>query len=185
MKTKTQDSHALKLSARWTYPESESVGIMSDKKCFGDVSSWSRATVWFRRPDDVKQNRVSNPVRNLQALRESGESGSRQNQEQPKSVSVNVGIFTGTARRRGQWVAQVRQPDGQLAGGRFVPSGASPEGDAAHVIATAVGNRLAKYRSVSAPSKAEQAEVAYLRACKAKETKARLAFLAKAIKAKR
>jgi len=162
MKTKTEESHAQKLSARWTYPESEAIGIMSDKKCFGDVSSWSRATVWFKRPDDVKQNRASNPVRNLQALRESG---SRQNQEKPESVSVNVGIFAGivTENKRGK----------------------QAEGESAADITAAIAKRFGSLVSKASPSQSELDEVAYLRACKAKETKARLAFLAKAIKAKR
>ena len=161
MKTKTQESHALKLSSRWTYPESESVGIMSDKKCFGDVSGWSRATVWFKRPNDVKQNRVSNPVRNLQALAESVRKHS-QNQSQAESGKVMTGVFAGIVRL-----------------------GERLEGESAADITAAIAKRFGSLVSKGKPSQSELAEVAYLRACKAKETKARLAFLAKAIKAKR
>lgn len=160
MKTQTQNSNARNLSARWTHAESETLVPMADRKCFGDVTGWSRATVWFKRPDDVKQIRISHPVSNLQSLTKP----SKAPIAQAESICM-TGKFAGivTENKRGE----------------------RANGESANDIATALEKRFAAYVTKAQPSHGELAEVAYLRACKSKETKARLAFLAKAIKAKR
>lgn len=78
MSTKQVSVAAPGLSARWTHTESEAHGINRIGKYtdnvgsgigIGNVSSWSRATVWFRRPDDVKLAPYKpSPVKSLQAL---------------------------------------------------------------------------------------------------------------------
>lgn len=134
------------MSARWTYPESETLVPMTDRKCFGDVTSWSRATVWFRRPYDVKQVRKSNPVKSLQAL-----SNRKQAPTAPAESVCMSGAFAGivTENKRG----------------------ARAKGDSPNDIATAIEKRFTAYVTKAKASKSEQQEIAQIARMKREASK--------------
>jgi len=142
------------LSARYTYPESDSYACNSvasngDRSAtvgsgigFGSPT-WSRSTVWFKRPDDVAMPRHNSlPVRNLQAIAQP----SRAPIAPSESVCMS-GKFAG-----------IVTPD---------KKGKRAEGETAGDIASNVERKLAKYRKRKAkPTPAELAEIAELRAMK-------------------
>lgn len=63
-----QNQTTQNLSARWTYPERESLVPQVDKRCFGDVTGWAKSTTHFRRPDDVEVKREFRAIRSLRAV---------------------------------------------------------------------------------------------------------------------
>jgi hypothetical protein len=110
---------------------------MADRKCFGDVTGWSRATVWFKRPDDVQQTRKSNPVKSLQSL-----SNRKQAPIAPTESVCMTGAFAGIVTEN--------------------KKGARAKGDSANDIATAIEKRFTRYVAKSEASKAEREEIAQI-----------------------
>ena len=165
MKTAQETSKAKPcLSARWTHAESETLFPQADKKCFGDVSGWSKATVWFRRPDDVQlPRRKPMPVRNLQAIASPA-----------KATTV--------------------EPEAPLMSGKFVSGRgdvnsllekSAPYQSQWQKAIESVYKGFSALVEKAPPSEAERAEIAEIRKCNERERKARLAALDKAIRAKR